>query len=485
MSISASLANALTGLTATSRRAEAISANVANASTPGYGVRQVNLSSTAIGGEGGGVRVDGISRLVDEGIIQDRRLTDAMLGDAETRSGFYARLEDALGVSGDPGSLSARIAAYDAALVAAASRPDSDVRLGNVVTTAKALMAHLGNTSTGIQAERMSADRAIAQEVETLNASLQQVQELNIKITAQLSKDQNAAALMDERQRVIDGISAIVPIRQIGRDHGQVALYTAGGVSLLDGKAAEITFTPTATITPDMHLGASVLSGLAINGVAHDTDSDISRLSGGSLIAHFAIRDEAAVEAQAQLDAVARDLVERFQNPAVDPTLGPTDPGMFTDSGGFFDTLNTEGISQRLTLNSALDPSVGGAFFRLRDGIGATAPGDVGNATQLQALHAALNVERSATGGGLSGRNQGFAALSGELVSQVASARQHSDTLTIFASVQAATYREIELQNGVDTDQQMQELLVVEAAFAANAKVVQVADELLDILTGL
>lgn len=485
MSISASLANALTGLTAASRRAEVVSANVANASTPGYGVRQANLTSAAVGGQGGGVRVEGISRLIDNGIIQDRRLADAMFRDADTRAGFFTRLESALGISDQPGSLSSRIAAFDAALLSAASRPDSEVRLGHVVTTATALASHLERASLNVQTERMSADRAIATEVDALNASLQRVRELNIKITENLSKDQNAAALMDERQRVIDSISTIVPIQQLGRDHGQVALYTAGGVSLLDGKAAEITFTPTATITPDMQFGASVLSGITINGVPHDTGSNSSRLSGGSLIAHFAIRDEAAVEAQAQLDAVARDLVERFQSPAVDPTLGPTDAGLFSDSGGFFDVLNTEGLSQRLTVNPAVDPAAGGALFRLRDGIGATAPGDVGDASLLQSLHGALNGDRSAVGGGFSGRNQGFAALGGELLSKVGTARQNGEYQAAFASVQATTFRELELQNGVDTDQQMQELLVVEAAFAANAKVVQVADELLDILTGL
>jgi flagellar hook-associated protein 1 FlgK len=43
----------------------------------------------------------------------------------------------------------------------------------------------------------------------------------------------------------------------------------------------------------------------------------------------------------------------------------------------------------------------------------------------------------------------------------------------------------MELQGGVDTDQEMQKLLLIEQAFSANAKVVQTVDELINLLLGL
>jgi len=39
-----------------------------------------------------------------------------------------------------------------------------------------------------------------------------------------------------------------------------------------------------------------------------------------------------------------------------------------------------------------------------------------------------------------------------------------------------------ELQNGVDTDYEMQQLLLVEQSFAANARVIQTIDELIQTL---
>jgi len=41
------------------------------------------------------------------------------------------------------------------------------------------------------------------------------------------------------------------------------------------------------------------------------------------------------------------------------------------------------------------------------------------------------------------------------------------------------------MQDGVDTDQEMQTLLIVEQAYAANARVLQTADELIQTLIGL
>jgi flagellar hook-associated protein 1 len=39
-------------------------------------------------------------------------------------------------------------------------------------------------------------------------------------------------------------------LREYPRDNGTVALYTATGASLLDGRAATLSFTPSPTITP-------------------------------------------------------------------------------------------------------------------------------------------------------------------------------------------------------------------------------------------
>ncbi len=484
MSISGSLHTALSGLHAVSRAAETVSSNISNAMTEGYGKREVLLSSEVLAGTGSGVRVDGVRRHSDPALIGNRRISEAQLARVEVRAEFLSTLEIAIGMPDTPGSLSARMTEFESTLIAAASRPDSEARQLAVANAASALAGQLNAASDGIQAERMRADQGIAQGVETLNASLQRISELNVQIVRLGSTAQDPSALIDQRQRLIDGIADLIPIREVPRDNGTIALYTPGGAILLDGKAAEIGFTPAGVITPDMTLASAALSGLTINGRPVSTSAENGPIAGGKLAGLFAVRDEHAPAAQERLDAVARDLIERFADPSVDPTLAVGDPGLFTDNGAAFLPADELGLAGRISLNALVDPSAGGALWRLRDGLGAATPGDPGNATQLNALTDALTAARTpASGGFLVPRSA--AGLMGDLLSGVSVDLQGALTEQSFARAQTDTLIGQELRGGVDTDEEMQKLLLIEQVYAANARVISTIDELIQTLLRL
>jgi len=84
MSISSALSNALSGLSANARIAQVISANVANAQTPGYAPRAIELATRGQG-HAGGVSVLGVVRHVDAGLLADRRSADGALAGAGVR----------------------------------------------------------------------------------------------------------------------------------------------------------------------------------------------------------------------------------------------------------------------------------------------------------------------------------------------------------------------------------------------------------------
>lgn len=481
MSMSSALSNALSGLTASSRSAGVVSSNIANALTDGYGRRELDLSSRVLGGEGAGVHIDGVSRVVDQVVIADRRLADASLGASSTHAGFLQRIEDVIGEPGTAGSLSDRLAGMDAAFIEAASRPDSEPRLQNVLRNAQGVTDHINTVSREIQNQRTQADQTISQQVDRLNTTLKRIEDLNKAILTQNSSGRDTSALMDQRQQLVDQISSIVPIRAVPRDRGQIALITTGGAILLDGRAAEIGFTSVGLITEDMTIGAGSLSGLTLNGNPVSTGGN-GILSGGSLTALFEVRDELATTAQANLDVVARDLVERFQDPAVDPTLTATDAGLFTDAGAYFDTANEAGLSARLSINTRVDPVAGGAVWRLRDGIGATTQGEVGNATLLQNLSTALTETQLPVSGSFTTAARSASGLASDFLSVISSERQSAEAEIAFSSIKVDTLKTQELQNGVDTDYEMQQLLLVEQSFAANARVIQTIDELIQTL---
>ncbi len=484
MSLSTSLANALSGLTASSRAAGVVSSNVSNALTEGYARRELHLSPQSLGGTGAGVRVDGITRSVNVAVLADRRLADADAGNAGAKTAFLSRVETLLGDPEDAGSLAARIAAVEAALVQAASRPDSQARLQSVVDAANTLTDHLGVLTHDVQQARMDADAGIARQVETLNTSLGQIDRLNAEILAQRSAGRDATALMDQRQLLVDRVAEIVPVREVPRDRDQIALFTTGGAILLEGNPAVIGFTPVGVITADMTIGSGALSGLTINGMPVPSGDD-GVLGGGRLGAMLAIRDDLAPGAQAQLDALARDLIERFETPAVDPTLAPGQPGLFTDAGAVLDPLLEEGLAGRIRLNALVDPAAGGQLWRLRDGLGAIGAGNVGDATLLNSLGAALSAGRIPSSGSFIGAARSTSGLAADVLSGIASARQQAEFRESYSVSRQEALTELQLADGVDTDAEMQNLLLVEQAYSANARVIQVIDDLIQQLIGL
>ncbi|OZA08840.1 MAG: flagellar hook-associated protein FlgK [Rhodobacterales bacterium 17-64-5] len=413
-----------------------------------------------------------------------RNLKDAAV--ADRASGLVARAGLSLGLAGlFLWLLSARLAAFDQSLIEAAGRPESQTRLLGVVTTGQSLADGLADASAAIQTARATADRRIAEEVGTLNATLARLQEMNGELRTFSSAGRDVSAFLDERQRLIDTISSILPVREVQREFDQIALFTNGGAMLLEGSAAVFGFTPTNTVTPEMTQALGGLSGITINGEPYATAGTGSPILGGTLGALFAVRDDLAVAAQGKLDATARDLVERFSAAGLDPTLAPGAAGLFTDAGGAFDPADEIGLAARLRINPLADPQAGGALYRLRDGLGATTEGPPGNGALLSALQGALVGARPLASAGFAAGVRSFAALTGDLMSDSAARRLSAEADQSYAAARLTALTDLEAENGIDTDQEMQALLVIEKNYSANARVIQTVEEMLDILIRL
>ena len=478
MSIGGTLSSALSGLTATAKAAELVSSNIANATTPGYARREIQLTARTVGAQGQGVLVVGVRRAVDLPLLGDRRLSQSTAGDADTRATFLRRFEQTIGTPDQAFSLNGRVAAFEAALTEASSHPESEPRLSAVLASAKALATQVGTASKDVQAARGLANSEIKNNVGQLNAALERVVKLNTEIRRGYGLGQDVAAFQDQRQQLVDQIAQIIPIREIQQTDGSTTLYTPSGAVLVDGVASVFGFSGISSVNPYVANGTG-LAGLTLNGNAIPTSGEKSVILGGTLGANFAVRDELAVSAQSQLDAVARDLVERFSDIGLDPTRAPGGPGLFTDAGSAFDPLNEVGLAQRMKVNAADDPTDGGALWRLRSGLGATTSGPAGDTSLLTALRSTLTAARDPVSGGFMGGPRSFSTLTSDLLSHAATARVLADGEAAYARTRLETFESIEAENGVDTDQEMQMLLQIEQAYAANAKVIQMVGEMM------
>lgn len=479
MGLSSALSIANSGLATVSRAAELVSNNVANATVESYARKELALSPQTVGGQSAGVRVDGVLRAENAQATATRRQTAAEHGAAFVASNGRANLSALLGLPGEAGALASQMVAFEDALRAASNAPDSTSLLANAAQRAGDVVSKLNGISTQTSAVRVAADQSIAQQVETVNSSLKQIESINAQIRMRANSG-DVTGLEDERQRLIDQISAIIPIRQMRRDGGDVALYTRNGAQLLDGSAKELGFTATPTITHDMTLAGGALSALTLNGRPVTVGTGAGQMDGGSLGAAFALRDEIAPGFNAQIDAIARDLAERFEAPGLDPTRAPTDPGLFTDAGALSAPASELGLAGRLRLNALADPAQGGAAWRLRDGLGAATPGPAGTNTLLTDSLAALAAPRLAPAGAGVAQRLGAADLAGEIAAQNYATAQRADQKTAFLAGQFDALRNLELaETAVDTDREMQNLLVIEQAYAANARVISTVDTLL------
>ncbi len=489
MSISNALSNAASGLAASARLADTISNNVANAMTPGYGTRTTTLSSLSLGGYGSGVRVSGTSRAENPFLTSERRGMDAALGATGTRSDAYERIMAAIGEPGSESAVSTLATKLETTLMSATASPQSMTKLTDAVSAARDLAAAVNRVADENVRLRTEADQEINRQVGQVNDALKAIDDINKKIATLAPQGVDVTGLQDERNRVIDGISQVIPVKVVKRDGDQVALYSANGGVLLDGKVFGLGFTPAANVvTPELSLGAG-LGGLTQDqGAASGpvtiagSGSGTGLFDGGSLGALFQVRDSLVPEVDAEMDRYANDLIERFRDLMPASALDASGDGLFVDSG----PGPVLGLAGRLAINAAVDPGqAGGAVWRLRDGLSAATPGLEGDGSRLQALSDAMTVSRDPVGFVSQNARAGSATIASEIASFYAGRGARSDDDRAYLTARQSTLAEQETSaTGVDTDYELQSLTLVEQTYAANARVLSVIDELMQLLLG-
>ena len=480
MTLNSAIQSALSGLSMASRATMTIASNVANATTEGYGRRDLELVARDGNRGAPGVMVVTERRIVDTGLLNERRLTDASLAETGARSTALHTVERAFGVPGAAGALTTRVAEFAAALTEAASRPDSLPRLDSVLRGAEGVASDIVELGRTIQAGRTAADQGIAEAVDRLNDGLAEVQRLNRLIQREIAAGQVPNGLIDQRQRVVDSIADIVPLREVPKEGGQINLYTANGAILLDGRRAEIGFSSLGgPLEAGMTLADGQLSGLTLDGRPISAGPR-GPLGGGRIEGLLAVRDTLLPEAQAQLDGLAADLITRFQD-ADAQTPSPGAGGLFTEDGAPLAGPWAPGLAQRLTVTPQIDRS--DTLWRLRTGLGGAVPGLVGDARGLDRLAQALEGMSSISG--LSGAARDFAGHAADIGGRLGRLRDAAEVQGAAAGGRNTALRDAEASGGVDTDAEMQRLLVIERLYAANARVLTAADEMMQRLLAI
>lgn len=474
MSLGAANSIALAGLRFTSLGTRVVAENLANSDMAGYGLRKTMATGTIAPGVVSRTPLGGVVRDVDPVLLASARRADTVLHGAMIGASAQNQLEQAFGLPGDPGSLNTLMTNLEASLHQAAAMPDSPASLQAVALDAERIATKFNAIGDRVQQLRQEADSALGTDITALNAQLQKVADLNKDIQKQTLLGTPPFALIDERERVISDIATLLPVQEIARENNRVMLVSQRGEVLVDLDAAEFGFTATPGFGATDTRGSGTLSAIWLNG--RELGEGDRTLSEGRLGANLTVRDDLGPQAQDMLDTIAMDLLTRFAGPAADSSLGVGELGLFGIATGTSLPTDPTGVSQQLRVHPAIDASQPEELWRLPSGLNATMPGpslDPGNLTRM--ISALSEPRALAPGLPETTANDGIA----QSVSRLATNRLGAESVLAYAKTSHSAHYEALASRGVDTDAQMQDLLKLERAYAANARVLTTLDDML------
>lgn len=427
------------GLKAYSRALSTVGDNIANAQTPGYARRTLELQEMQAASNmplyrstirPGGVDIQGVSRSVDAWLIEDARISSGDAGRSATRLGWMDKVEVALSdeangvrtgltklfttadlLTSDPSNRSLRAQFLQAA--------------DDVASGIRNAAGQLSNMADGIAGAASSA-------VDQFNTDLHALEQINIGLRKARPGSTNEASLLDERDRLIDRLSS-----------------QAGVTATFDNRGAA---TLRASATGDLLVGGGVVTPIAVSAAA---DGRLSFSIGGSplpnatgSLAGLAEAANHVADQRAGLDAMAAQFSAQLNAAHQAGIDANGNPGAALFTGTSAATLTAAALTT----------------------------------DQVAAADAGTSNGNMLAFGSLRGANDPESAWSGHLATQAqatASARAQDAAASTRAGAAAAARDAV---SEVDLDREAADLLRFQQAYSAAARTIQVARETMQTL---
>jgi flagellar hook-associated protein 1 FlgK len=424
--------------------------NIANVNTEGYSRRVASLRSLSgvqsqWGEIGRGVTAQSILR--QRAVFLDAHVRDArsQLGDWNLRDAELQGV-DAIFAEAEGTGLGARLDDFFNAWQDLANGPQNSATRSSLRQKSLALMDVLHNLSGNLRDKRQAAREQIEATVEEINSMLGRIAELNDKIRSIGTTSQPASSLLDERDVVIDRLSALVDVDVLHRPDGTLSLYI-NSQNVVDSTVHEELATLTTQDGENFFVEMTVAGG------------EPSIVTGGKLGGLLEINNVALPGYSARLDQLASSLVEEVN---ALHRAGYNHNG--TSGLDFFDPtkLNAATISLSTAVESDLNNIAAGATDSLGDNAQALAIAGLKNAN-ISSLGTTLNDFYTS------------------LISAIGADAGHArDTAAHLQIVQEQLTAQRESVQGVSLDEEMTNLIRFQHAYDAAAKLIQTADEMME-----
>ncbi|HEY8347863.1 MAG TPA: flagellar hook-associated protein FlgK [Symbiobacteriaceae bacterium] len=287
--------NAVRGLQHAQTAVTVHGSNIAHANDTAYTRRQVLTPTEA------GITGPGIARIRDLFIDQQYRSVSASLGEAEARQDVLSKVEDILG---DPvaGGLRKALDEFFDAWQALADDPTSGVARLQVLSAGRQFVNEIRTAYRGFAELQETVNDDLVDNMREVNNLLNQVFELNKRISYLTRNQMNDADLRDLRDLALDKLAKLVGATATEGEDGVVRI-TVGSTSVLYGPTV-LTLVMGATGQP----------------VWQSADGTQHPYTGGGVIAGLvSVRDEELQTLKQEIALLARQVAEAVNRLHSDP----------------------------------------------------------------------------------------------------------------------------------------------------------------------
>ncbi len=431
------------------RALDATAHNIANASNPNYSRQRVSFSTEPpeiLGGFiwGTGVKIDEILRVRDQLTDSQLRINNHKFYENSQRSSINGQIEVLFSEPSDTG-ISSLMESFFSSWNELSVTPNSSSLRNDVIHSAQQLASKVQSVYEGLDTIKGDLISDATSKVNELNSLLRKVQTLNARIFEQTTLGYSANDLMDTRDAAIDQISQLVNVN-VTYDSSGSAVLSIGGAFAAD-KSNVIEFK---------------LSDVGGNLTLTTLEGNIASLNGGELFALTDTYSKQLPKYQDKLDQLMNTLVDSVNSIHMTGySLNPAETGI-----KFF-----EGYSNGvLKINDEIlnDPNR----------IAVSGDGTEGNG-DIAVLIAELSGKKLINGQTLGENYSG-------LVSDIGNSKMSADQM---AESTALVIQQLEMQkasvSGVSIDEEMTNVLRFQRSYDASAKLIKVADEMLETLLTL
>lgn len=441
---------ALTGMMSNQKALEVTGHNVANVNTEGYHRQQVimqalppyppaGVQGAAAGGQyGTGVDIASVRRLQDTFLQQQAMQTAGQLSQWQANSSSLQQIESILAPG--PGlGISDLLDQFFGSWQQLASQPENLATRQTVRSAAVSLANGLNQTVGQLDFNATQITTQIHSDVDRLNMLADQVAQLNAQIGMARAENRDPNDYLDQRGMLLAEMTQLAGVSTLSVDEAS-SIITVGGRALVEGSVAH-------------HL--SLQSGAGATTIRWE-DGTIANISGGEIAGLLSTRDTVIPDYRAQLDAIASAL-----NTAVNG-LHATGVTMDDLPAGTFFTGTTAG-SIRVTDAILADARKIAATTQVN------AAGDGSLATDIYGLYTAQLVG-----------NQTLGQASQSIIGQIGNAVQTAKTqVEINAALKGMQDNQEKLVSGVSLDEELANMLIYQRAFAASARMLTTADQMM------